>query len=189
MCAVHMVFHGVGGDVAWVEVVITSGGAVRFRQLIILALVVDMAEAVSSDCNTSASISSSPLVASSIFTSNAVNAVIRSFCGCSCKSLRAATSSLLRVSVLDNSSSADCSSFFKFVRYPCLEHCVCLSSAMVCLFLDHSTVLARTWSQHQKCSQLIGEVTKLYSMMVEMRLIRAFLMHVLFPQSQTLTYM
>ena len=51
-------------DIAWLDVVVTSAEAVGVRRLIILALVVVMAEVISLFCNTSASISSSFLVAS-----------------------------------------------------------------------------------------------------------------------------
>ena len=50
-----------GGDVAWLVVLAT---AVGFRRLVILAFMADIVEVVSSDCNTSASISSLPSVAS-----------------------------------------------------------------------------------------------------------------------------
>ena len=61
-----------GGDVTLLEVAVASVEVVDFRRLIILVLALDIEEVVSSACKTSAKISSSPLVASRIFASNAV---------------------------------------------------------------------------------------------------------------------
>ena len=103
-----------GGDVAWLEVVVTSVEVVGFKRLIILSLALDMEEVVSSACNTSATISPSPLVASRIFTSNAViRSCLRWSCSCISQSNHVV---IAEGSGLDNSSSADCKSFLKCVR-------------------------------------------------------------------------